>query len=108
MQGNNENLEKAFLVGVSCVAKSGYLSGLMVFPMYNQEFASYFGFTEDEIFILLQYKDKIDKLDGIRQWYNGYQAGNDLHLYNPWSINSFLVKGILEAHWINTGKPYID
>ncbi|RIA99390.1 hypothetical protein C1645_811643 [Glomus cerebriforme] len=106
LKDNDENLKKALLVGVSRITKSGYLSGLnnlTVFPMYNKEFANYFGFTEDEIFILLQHNNKEGQLDGVRQWYNGYRAGNGLHLYNPWSINSFINKGTLEAHWINTG-----
>jgi hypothetical protein len=111
MQGNDENLEKAFLVGVSCIAKSGYLSGLnnlKVFPMYDKQFADCFGFTEDEISLLLQYNGKEGQLDDVRQWYNGYWAGDDLRLYNPWSINSFIDDGTLRPHWIDTGKPCID
>lgn len=110
-QSNDENLEKALLVSVSHVAKSGYLSGfnnLNVFPMHHKVFANYFGFTEDEIFILLQHNGKEDQLDGVKQWYNGYRTGNGLNLYNPWSINSFINEGTLEAYWINTGKPCID
>ena len=107
MQSNDENLEKAFLVGVSRVAKSGYLSGLnnlKVFPMHDKKFADCFGFTEDEVSILLQHNNKEDQLDGVMQWYDGYMAGNNIHLYNPWSINSFIDGGDLKAHWIDTGK----
>jgi hypothetical protein len=107
MQSNDENLEKALLVDVSRVAKSGYLSelnNLKVFPMYMEKFADSFGFTEDEISTLLQYSDKKDQLDGVRQWYNGYKAGKDIHLYNPWSINSFIDEGDLKAYWIDTGN----
>ena len=111
MQSNDENLEKALLIGVPRIAKSGYLSGLnnlAVFPMHSEKFASYFGFTEDEIFILLQHNNKESQLDDVKQWYNGYWAGNNLHLYNPWSINSFISRGILKAYWIDTGKLCID
>lgn len=104
-------MEKALLVGIIRVVKSGYLSelnNLKVFPMHNKKFADCFGFTEDEISILLQHNDKKCQLDGVRQWYNGYWAGNYLHLYNPWSINSFIDDGTLKAHWIDTGKPCID
>ena len=107
MQSNDENLEKDLLVGVSRVAKSGYLSGLnnlKVFPMHDKKFADCFGFTEDEIFILLQHNNKEDQLDCVMQWYDGYMAGNNIHLYNPWSINSFIDGGDLKAHWIDTGK----
>jgi hypothetical protein len=72
--------------------------------MHDKKFADCFGITEDEISILLQYNDKEGQLDDIRQWYGGYRAGNDLHLYNPWSINSFICDGTLKAHWIDTGK----
>lgn len=110
MQSNDGNLEKALLVGVSRVAKSGYLSelnNLKVFPMHNKKFADCFGFTEDEIIILLQHNDKNDQLDDVRQWYDGYRARNEIHLYNPWSINSYLDEGTLEAHWVDTGKPCV-
>src|SRR5687767_7267770 len=108
MQSNDENLERALLVGVSRVAKSGYLSGLnnlKVFPMYMEKFADSFGFTEDEISILLQHNNNKEvRLDDVRQWYDGYRAGNEIHLYNPWSINSYLDEGTLKAHWVDTGK----
>ncbi|CAG8710090.1 12373_t:CDS:2, partial [Rhizophagus irregularis] len=103
---NNENLEKALLVGISRVAKSGYLSelnNLKVFPMHHEVFANYFGFTENEIFMLLQHNGKENQLDDVRQWYNGYRAENSLNLYNLWSINSFINEGNLKAHWIDTG-----
>jgi hypothetical protein len=51
--------------------------------MHNKKFVDCFGFTEDEIFILLQHNDKDDQLDDVRQWYYGYKAGNEIHLYNP-------------------------
>jgi hypothetical protein len=62
MQSNDENLEKTLLVGVSRIAKSGYLSGLnnlKVFPMYKENFADSFGFTEDHIggFVSLRFYD---------------------------------------------------
>ena len=107
MQSNDENLEKALLVGVSRVAMSGYLSGfnnLKVFSMDSTKFADCFGFTEDEIFILLQHNHKDDQLVDVKHWYDGYRAGNGIYLYNPWSINSYLDEGTLEAHWVDTGK----
>ncbi|CAB4435954.1 unnamed protein product [Rhizophagus irregularis] len=90
LKSNNENLEKALLVGVSCVAKSEYLSGfnnMQVFSMHNQEYADKFGFTEDEVFIILQYYNK-SQVEEVKDWYYSYMALNGrIHLYNPWSIN---------------------
>src|SRR5436190_136028 len=112
MQSNDENLEKALLVGVSRVAKSGYLSGvnnLVVFPMYDQEYADKFGFTEDDVSIILQYYSKKDRLKDIKEWYDGYMASKGrIHLYNPWSINKFIITDNLKAHWVDTGKSCIN
>ncbi|PKK63378.1 DUF1703-domain-containing protein [Rhizophagus irregularis] len=61
LKSNDDNLEKALLVGVSRIAKSGYLSGLnnmQVFLMHDQEYADKFGFTEDEVSIILQHYKK--------------------------------------------------
>src|SRR6266480_430457 len=91
------------LLGVS----PGYLPGLnnmIVSPMYEIWLAGSFGFTEDEISILLQHNNKKVQLDDVRKWYDGYRAGNGIHLYNPCSINSYIEKGTLETHWVNTGK----
>jgi hypothetical protein len=107
MQDNEENLEKALLVGVSRIAKSGYLSGLnnlSVFPMYVDKYATQFGFTKDEISILLQHCDKKNRLTEVKEWYDGYMAGNGICLYNPWSINQFIDTNTLDAHWVDTGN----
>src|SRR6266542_1483559 len=111
MQSNDENLEKALLVGVSRVAKPGYLSGLnnmQVFPMHGQKYADKFGFTEDEVFIILQYYNK-SQAEEIKDWYDGYMASNGrIHLYNPWSINKFISMNHLEAYYVDTGKACIN
>ncbi|CAB4412680.1 unnamed protein product [Rhizophagus irregularis] len=106
LKDNDENLEKALLVGVSRITKSGYLSGLNnlnVFPMYVDKYATQFGFTEDEISILLQHCDKKERLNEVKEWYDGYRAGNGICLYNPWSINQFIDTNTLDAHWVDTG-----
>ncbi len=107
MQSNDENLEKALLVGVSRFAKSGYsseLNNMDVFPMYAEEYADKFGFTEDEISILFQYYNTKEQLIKVKEWYDGYRVGNGIHLYNPWSINKFIRTNTLKAHWVDTGK----
>ena len=107
MQDNDENLEKALLVGISCVAKSGFLSGLnnvKVFPMHEEKYADKFRFTEDEVSLIIQYHNLETHLKEVKQWYGGYEAGNCIHIYNPWSINSFVIKKVFEPYRIDTGK----
>ncbi|CAG8688484.1 7558_t:CDS:10, partial [Gigaspora margarita] len=77
LKDNDENLEKALLVGVSRIAKSGFgpgLNNLVVFPMYVDRYASHFGFTEDEVSILLQHYDKKEWLNEVKEWYGRYRA----------------------------------
>ncbi|GET59671.1 AAA family ATPase [Rhizophagus irregularis DAOM 181602=DAOM 197198] len=77
LKDNDKNLEKTLLVGVSRIAKSGYLSEL---NNLNKE-----------------------RLNEVKEWYDGYKAGNGICLYNPWSINQFIDTNTLDAHWVNTG-----
>ncbi|CAJ0830352.1 4211_t:CDS:2, partial [Entrophospora sp. SA101] len=110
LKDNDENLEKALLAGISRVAKSGFLSGLnnvKVFPMHEEKYADKFGFTEDEVSLIIQYHNLETHLKGVKQWYGGYEAGNCIHIYNPWSINSFVIKKVFGPYWINTGGTVI-
>ena len=110
MQDNDENLEKALLAGISRVAKSGFLSELnnvKVFPMHEEKYADKYGFTEDEVSLIIQYHNLEPHLKEVKQWYGGYKAGNCIHIYNPWSINSFVIKKVFELYWIDTGKACI-
>ena len=94
------------MVGVSRVAKSGYLSGLnniRVYPMYSDTYADKFGFTADEVDIFLQHHLHGKDVREVKQWYNGYKAGNGVDLYNPWSILCFAEMGKLGAYWVDTG-----
>uniref|UniRef100_U9SXY4 AAA-ATPase-like domain-containing protein n=1 Tax=Rhizophagus irregularis (strain DAOM 181602 / DAOM 197198 / MUCL 43194) TaxID=747089 RepID=U9SXY4_RHIID len=46
---------------------------------------------------------KKERLNEVKEWYDGYKAGNGICLYNPWSINQFIDTNTLDAHWVNTG-----
>ncbi|CAG8751825.1 1513_t:CDS:2, partial [Gigaspora rosea] len=63
---NEKNLEKALLVGAKPVYLSG-INNLMVYPMYVDKYATQFGFTEDEISILLQHYDKKKWLNEVKE-----------------------------------------
>ena len=45
-----------------------------------------------------------DKMDGIREWYNGYIFGGDTVIYNPWSIINYLSapEAGLRPYWVHT------
>ena len=107
MQTNDSNIYKALLVGVTRVAKAGYLSdfnNVTVYPMFEPTFSDKFGFTEEEVTALLQHHQKLEHLDGVKNWYDGYSTSHNVSLYNPWSGVSFIQHGVLKSHWVETGK----
>ncbi|MGL5084620.1 MAG: AAA family ATPase, partial [Clostridium sp.] len=82
---DNNNLEKAMLTGILRVARESIFSGLnnlKVYTLLNEEFSKFFGFTEEEVNMLLNDFNSINKVDEFKMWYNGYKFGNET-IYNP-------------------------
>ncbi|RUS12783.1 hypothetical protein BC938DRAFT_478430, partial [Jimgerdemannia flammicorona] len=106
---DNVNLHQAFLVGILRVGKSGFLSGLnniSVYPMTDPRFARSFGFTEDEVKLLLAHHDVKIPVADVVYWYNGYHAGKKDHrysLFNPWSIICLCRDQDLQLFWNESG-----
>lgn len=102
---SNSYLEKAVITGILRVAKESLFSGvnnLKVYSILNPKYGEYFGFTETEVADLLKKSNFSDKSEDIKNWYNGYQIGNNV-IYNPWSItNCISEKCILQPYWVNT------
>src|SRR5205814_1465981 len=101
---DNLSLGKAFITGITRVAKESLFSGvnnLYVWTMLGKRYAKYFGFTEDEVLSLLPAPKSIEQ---IRQWYNGYTIG-ECKVYNPWSIINCLYNDMeLKPYWVNTSE----
>ncbi|OFI07072.1 putative AAA-ATPase [Clostridium acetireducens DSM 10703] len=105
---DNIYLEKAVLTGILRVAKESIFSGLnnliiysILSPYYNQ----YFGFTEKELEILLNYYKINCDIENIKEWYNGYKFG-ELTIYNPWSVLNYIRERKMgfRAYWANTSS----
>lgn len=48
-----------------------------------------------------------DKMEELKEWYDGYLFGNE-EIYNPWSVINYVSKkGIPQAYWVNTEKNEI-
>ena len=102
---DNTYLNKAILTGILRVSKESLFSGLnnlSVYTLLDSHYGEYFGFTEIEVIKLLEKTSLKKALDEVRNWYNGYQAGN-IVIYNPWSIVNYIhKKGQLQPYWVNT------
>jgi len=102
---DNIYLFKAVLTGILRVSRESLFSGLnnlKVYSVLHPKYGPYFGFIEQEVAVLLNKSGLKEKSDEIKNWYNGYQMGNQL-IYNPWSIvNCIQDGGVLKPYWVNT------
>src|SRR3990167_2237332 len=105
---DNKRLKSGVLTGILRTAKEGIfsdLNNLYVCTMLSDKFSDKFGFTSDEVDLLLEDQDLVNKKPAIKEWYNGYRAGEKTLLYNPWSIlNCASGRGDLKTYWANTSS----
>src|SRR3990167_4746223 len=105
---DNVSLERSVLTGILRTAKEGIfsdLNNLKVCTILSDNYSDKFGFTTNEVFDLLKYKNLENQMDDIKYWYNGYHAGEDTLIYNPWSILECIREnGKLMRYWVNTSN----
>ena len=100
---SNLFLEKAVLTGCLRIAKESIFTGmnnLEVHSIFDNNTATDFGFTQEEINSLLQAFSLTQYSHQIKDWYDGYHFGK-ADIYNPWSVMNYL-KNINNG---NTTKP---
>lgn len=106
----NDALEKGVMAGCLCISKESIFAGLNNFTAYsvlNNISSESFGFTELEVKQLLKDYNLSEKMNEVKEWYDGYQFGNK-EIYNPWSTLMY-VKNITQdvsfkpiSFWANT------
>lgn len=106
----NDALEKGVMTGCLRISKESIFTGLNNFTAYsvlNNISSEFFGFTELEVKQLLKDYNLSEKMDEVKEWYDGYQFGNN-EIYNPWSTLMY-VKNIMQdvsfkpiSFWANT------
>ena len=102
----NPYLERAVMTGITRVSKESLfsdLNNLKVITMTSNNYASCFGFTEEEVFEAMDEFGMTNK-EEVKQWYDGFTIGNLTDIYNPWSIINFLDEGCLKTFWANTSS----
>ena len=104
---SNPYLERAIMTGITRVSKESIfsdLNNLKVITTISDEYADCFGFTESEVQEALEEYGYVDRLDEVRQWYDGFTFGQVNDIYNPWSIINFLSSGKVGPYWTNTSS----
>lgn len=102
----NPYLYKGLMTGILRVSKNNMLSGLNnleVFTLLDDNYASYFGFSEQEVLELLDHQQSRAEINKVRAYYNGYQIGGQV-MYNPWSFMHYLDNHELCPYWIATSN----
>ena len=101
----NPWLQRGVMTGITRVSKESIfsdLNNLKVVTTTSEEYATAFGFTEDEVFEALSACGLVAEKDKVKRWYDGFIFGNQKDMYNPWSILNFLDTGNVTTYWANT------
>ena len=103
----NPYMARAIMTGITRVSKESIfsdLNNLKVVTTTSNEYATAFGFTEEEVFQSLDKYGYGEKKEEIKWWYDGFVFGKQKDIYNPWSIINFLDTGKIATYWANTSS----
>ena len=102
---SNPSLYRGVMTGITRISKESMfsdLNNLQVCTTTSKEYATCFGFTEEEVFAAMDLYGYGEQKKTVKRWYDGFIFGNQKDMYNPWSIINFLRDGKLDAYWVNT------
>ncbi len=104
----NSCLYHGIITGITRISKESIfsdLNNLNVVTTTSEEYAVSFGFTEEEVFGILERVGLGEEKAQVKHWYDGFTFGSHTDIYNPWSITSFVKNnGKYSAYWTNTSS----
>ncbi|MCM1222265.1 MAG: ATP-binding protein [Lachnospiraceae bacterium] len=103
----NPYLERAIMTGITRISKESVfsdLNNLKVVTTTSDDYASAFGFTEEEVFKALDEYGMGNCREEVKQWYDGFTFGKIRDIYNPWSIINLIDDRKFTAYWANTSS----
>lgn len=104
---DNSSLQFAVITGVLRIAKESIfsdLNNLKVYSVTSDKYRDFFGFTETEVRNLAEYYGVPERMEEIRDWYDGYRIG-ETEIYNPWSVINYFSEGCrAHAFWSQTSQ----
>lgn len=103
----NPYIARGIMTGITRVSKESIfsdLNNLKVVTTTSDEYATAFGFTEQEVFAALDEYGYGERKSDVKYWYDGFIFGKHKDVYNPWSILNYLDTGELATYWANTSS----
>ena len=103
----NPYMARGLMTGITRVSKESVfsdLNNLKVVTTTSNEYATVFGFTQEEVYAALEECGLASQKEEVRRWYDGFIFGGHTDIYNPWSILNFLDTGRYTAYWANTSS----
>ena len=95
-----------YMTGILPIKKYKTQSALNNFIEYSmvepRKMGRYFGFTKDEVIALAKKYDM--DFDELVKWYDGYQIGDDVSMFNPNSVMQAVDIGRCRSFWAATGS----
>jgi hypothetical protein len=102
----NPHVEKSLITGITRVSKESMfsdLNNLKVITTTSENYATAFGFTEEEVFAAMDEYGMTTR-EEMKRWYDGFQFGNVTDIYNPWSVINALRNREYAPYWVNTSS----
>ena len=94
-----------YMTGILPIKKYKTESALNNFQEYSMvepgNMSQFFGFTKDEVRALAS-KHGMD-FDELEKWYDGYQIGDEMSMFNPNSVMQAVIRGRCRSYWASTG-----
>ena len=103
----NPWMERGMMTGITRISRESIfsdLNNLKVITTTSKEYATAFGFTEEEVLAGLEEFGMEDQKEEVKKWYDGFIFGERKDIYNPWSILNFLDTRQVADYWVNTSS----
>jgi hypothetical protein len=103
----NRYLERGVMIGITRFGRESIfadLNNLKVITTTSKNYATAFGFTEEEMFAALDECGLSSEKEKVKYWYDGFTFGSHKDIYNPWSAINFLDTGKYDTFWANTSS----
>lgn len=104
----NPYMLRGLITGITWISRESIfsdLNNLDVITATSEKYASYFGFTEREVFQALDDMGLGEEKQGVKEWYDGFTFGGVGDIYNPWSITNFIsTRGKYDTYWADSSS----